>query len=134
VLPCIAVCLYHVCVCVHVCVVDQVATDSLFGCASRSAALSLASTGTPVYLYRFNHVISFGSTFWGPNETYCWTKVALSLTPSLTLLLPALTRTLRWSISASVVGLSRLRTPVCLRYSKRNGEAGLPAVTRVTRV
>jgi acetylcholinesterase/cholinesterase len=53
------------------------ATDSLFHCALRHAALSLAARTTagtrlsPTYLYHFDHVISFGAKFWDPTSPIC---------------------------------------------------------------
>ena len=52
-------------------------TDSMFHCTTRHIAKSLAARQTngtrtsPAFLYHFDHVISFGSKFWGPKFPIC---------------------------------------------------------------
>ncbi len=55
----------------------QMVTDSLFACATRNATLSgpVKSSAYPVYLYRFDHVMSFGAAVWGANYSFCDDKV-----------------------------------------------------------
>ena len=62
----------------------QAVTDSLFGCATRNATLSgPVKSGSPVFVYRFDHVMSFGPAVWGANYSFCDDKVraCASLTP-----------------------------------------------------
>jgi len=51
-------------------------TDALFICATRNASLAgPAARASPVYTYRFDHVMSFSPAAWGPNEAYCFNEV-----------------------------------------------------------
>lgn len=57
-------------------VASNVVTDALFACATRNATLNYArSTGAPVFVYRFDHDMSFASSVWGANFSYCDPKV-----------------------------------------------------------
>jgi len=56
-------------------VAANASTDGLFVCATRNASLSVAARKNPVYVYRFNHVMSFAVAAWGPNLTFCDDKV-----------------------------------------------------------
>lgn len=53
-------------------VASHVITDYAFRCATRKATeyLSKINNGQ-VYLYRFNHALSFAKQSWGPNYQYC---------------------------------------------------------------
>ena len=51
-----------------------IATDSLFHCPMRHAALALAHSAkrtSPTYMYHFDHIISFGAKFWLPTSPVC---------------------------------------------------------------
>lgn len=54
-----------------------VATDGLFHCAIRAAGLALADQYAkgrrthPTYVYNFDHLISFGASFWLPTNPVC---------------------------------------------------------------
>eukprot|EP01116_Phalansterium_solitarium_P017213 TRINITY_DN4179_c0_g1_i1.p1 TRINITY_DN4179_c0_g1~~TRINITY_DN4179_c0_g1_i1.p1 ORF type:complete len:460 (-),score=147.59 TRINITY_DN4179_c0_g1_i1:760-2139(-) len=48
-------------------------THYLFACSSRYIANKTASYDVPVYLYHFDHVLSF-SEAWGSNFTFCYNK------------------------------------------------------------
>ena len=58
-------------------VTSLVATDSLFHCAIRAAGLALADQHAkgrrthPTYVYNFDHLISFGASFWLPTNPVC---------------------------------------------------------------
>jgi carboxylesterase type B len=57
---------------------SQVGTSGLFRCSNRNATLTLSSIPnrqSPVYYYRYDHVMSFSPTMWGPNFTCCWNAV-----------------------------------------------------------
>jgi carboxylesterase type B len=54
-------------------VVADLLTDYVFQCPSRYAA-SL-STAQPAFVYRFDHVLSFGAPAYGDKYTYCNTRV-----------------------------------------------------------
>jgi carboxylesterase type B len=54
--------------------VASIITPSLFRCAARHAARSMAQV-SPVWVSEFDHVQSFAATMWGPNYTECNTEV-----------------------------------------------------------
>jgi hypothetical protein len=55
----------------------NIGTDALFVCATRNASSSLVkaqqrgSRKSPVYLYVYDHLMSFSTKFWGPDYTFC---------------------------------------------------------------
>ena len=54
----------------------QAVTDSLFACSTRNATLmGPVKSADPVFLYRFDHVMSFGPAVWGANYSFCDDKV-----------------------------------------------------------
>jgi carboxylesterase type B len=51
-------------------ILTQVATDYIFACPTRAMARAAAAAGQPVFVYNFNHVLSFSSV-WGKDYAYC---------------------------------------------------------------
>jgi len=49
-------------------------TDYLFTCPQRAMAMAVANDNVDLWLYMYNHTISFYQA-WGPNYTECWTGV-----------------------------------------------------------
>jgi len=49
-------------------------TDYLFTCPQRAMAMAVANDNVDLWLYMYNHTISFYEA-WGPNFTECWTGV-----------------------------------------------------------
>jgi len=58
-------------------VLSTMGTDYIFACPNRNITRSMtnriATTNAPVYLYHFDHILSFNP--WGPNYTECTTNV-----------------------------------------------------------
>jgi para-nitrobenzyl esterase len=54
-------------------VLSAVVTDSLFACPQRNASrgLLLAGRKSPVFAFRYDHVMSFAKEAWGPNYSQC---------------------------------------------------------------
>jgi len=52
-------------------IMQQLGTDWIFDCPNRyiAAGIATAAPDLPLYLYRFNHALSFDG--WGPNYTFC---------------------------------------------------------------
>merc|ERR1712146_875438 len=55
-------------------VTANMATDWIFACPTRSLSRAVSDVA-PVYLYQFNHSLSFGVQAWGPNYTECFGHV-----------------------------------------------------------
>lgn len=49
----------------------HLATDLLFTCANRAAVRGQARPSAPVFLYKFDHPLSFGKAVWG-DATHCY--------------------------------------------------------------
>jgi len=49
----------------------HIGTKALFQCSTRNATLGASATGQNVWLYHFDHVMSFSKAVWGPNFTIC---------------------------------------------------------------
>jgi carboxylesterase type B len=50
---------------------SHIGTLALFQCSTRNASLGAAASGKNVWLYHFDHVMSFSKAVWGPNFTVC---------------------------------------------------------------
>ena len=55
----------------------RIATAGLFACATRNVSLMTSSIAghSPVYVYHYDHLMSFRDWIWGANYTICDTQV-----------------------------------------------------------
>jgi len=51
--------------------VADLGTDYIFLCSTRNMTFNLAKSNKNVYLYRYDHTISFANQVWSPNYTEC---------------------------------------------------------------